>query len=192
MMSTNIEIEAKALVSETDFLKLKAFLQADETTITKQTNYYIDTTEGDLRKYGFALRIRAIGQQFTLTLKSPMAEGSLEKNQSLNIEAYALLKESGVFPKGDMYEFLEMFGFPVNQLRIVASLTTERIDTLYQGFHVCLDKNTYNTIVDYEIESEQSSIKYAAETLQKLCAEAGVTYTPNNVSKYARALMALQ
>ncbi|MGA0875693.1 MAG: CYTH domain-containing protein, partial [Bacilli bacterium] len=72
-MSTNIEIEAKILVSEKEFTQLKALLNLSEKHKVTQTNYYVDDTKGSLRSYGFALRIRELNQTYTLTLKSPMA-----------------------------------------------------------------------------------------------------------------------
>jgi uncharacterized protein YjbK len=191
-MSTNIEIEAKVLVNETDFSKLKTFLNLTDDQLVKQTNYYIDDLKGSLRNFGFALRIRELDKTYTLTLKSPMAEGTLEKNQRITKEAYLAFKNEFIFPKGIVLNFLEMFGFHTSDLRIITFLSTERIDTSYQGRHVCLDKNTYNGVTDYEVESEESSIKYAADTLKKLCEDVGISYQENHTSKYARALKSIK
>jgi uncharacterized protein YjbK len=191
-MSTNIEIEAKILVEASDFNKVKKTLGVQHLQPVVQTNYYIDTPQGNLRQFGFALRIRAIPPEFTLTLKSPMAEGTLEKNQGITEEDYVNLKDHLQFPKGEINDFLLMFGFETTTLGIISQLTTERIDTTFEGQHVCLDINHYNGHVDYEIESEQSSLKYAAETLQKLCDTVGIPYNENKQSKYARALDTIQ
>jgi uncharacterized protein YjbK len=187
-MSTNIEIEAKILVSKQEFERVKHYLKLENTIPISQTNHYIDNNLGHLRQYGFALRIREIDNQYTLTLKSPMAEGTLEKNQVISQEEYQQLKVHHQFPKGKVQALLYMFGFKTSSLVIIADLTTQRIDTSFQGQHVCLDVNSYNGLIDYEIESEQSSLKYAAETLQKLCSETGINYQENHVSKYARAI----
>lgn len=191
-MSTNIEIEAKILVSKDDFQKIIHHLSLQTTQPVRQTNHYIDDGKGQLRQYGFALRIREINNSFTLTLKSPMAEGTLEKNQTINQEEYLALKNKQMFPEGKVKSFLTMFGFDVNDLRIIAELTTDRIDTSYHGQHVCLDINAYHGQLDYEIESEQSSLKYAAETLKKLCDDVGINYQENHISKFSRALKASQ
>lgn len=191
-MSTNIEIEAKILVGAPEFAKVKEFLGIDHLSPIIQTNYYIDTAQGHLRQFGFALRIRAIPPEFTLTLKSPMAEGTLEKNQTISESDYRLLKENHQFPNGELSNFLTMFGFDTKSLRIISQLTTERIDTHFEGQHVCLDVNHYNGQTDYEIESEQSSLKYAAETLKKLCETVGIAYNENKQSKYARALHSIK
>lgn len=191
-MSTNIEIEAKILVNEKEFTQLKALLNLSEKHKVTQTNYYVDDTKGSLRSYGFALRIRELNQTYTLTLKSPMAEGTLEKNQQITHAAYLKLKNDKHFPEGLIKDFLEMFGFDTNQLTIITFLTTDRYETTFEGRNVCLDKNQYHGLVDYEVESEESSLKNAAETLKLLCEKAGIEYKPNQISKYARAIKTLK
>lgn len=191
-MSTNIEIEAKILVNEKEFNQLKTLLQIDEKLKVTQTNYYVDDQKGSLRSYGFALRIRELAQTYTLTLKSPMAEGTLEKNQQISKEAYLALQNQSIFPVGLIKDFLEMFGFDTSTLKIITFLKTDRYETKFEGRHVCLDKNTYHGLVDYEIESEESSLKNAAETLKLLCEKANIEYKANQISKYARAIKTLK
>jgi uncharacterized protein YjbK len=191
-MSTNIEIESKILVNEKEFNLLKSVLKIDEKLKVIQTNHYIDDSIGSLRKYGFALRIRELNQTFTLTLKSPMAEGTLEKNQSLTEQAYLNYKSKKVFPLGLIKDFLEMFGFDTTKLQIITQLTTERYETTFEGRHVCLDKNSYHGLIDFEVESEESSLKHAAETLKLLCEKANIEYKANHVSKYARAIKTIK
>jgi uncharacterized protein YjbK len=190
-MSTNIEIEAKILVTESEFYKLKTMLQITDDLKVVQTNYYIDDAKGSLRQYGFALRIRHLKDTFTLTLKSPMAEGTLEKNQPISKLHYQAFKDQGTFPPGLIQDFLEMFGFQTNLLKIITFLTTERYETTFQGRHVCLDKNQYHGLTDYEVESEESSLKHAADTLISLCEAAQIPYQANQISKYARAIKTL-
>jgi uncharacterized protein YjbK len=190
-MSTNIEIEAKILVSASDFEKLKVVLGVSDQIKVTQTNHYIDDAKGSLRQYGFALRIRELNQTYTLTLKSPMAEGTLEKNQVINQQIYLAFKEKNIFPSGLIQDFLTMFGFDTKQLKIITFLTTDRYETRYEGRHVCLDKNSYHGITDYEVESEESSLKNAADTLKLLCEAAQIPYRENQISKYARAIKTL-
>ena len=191
-MSIHLEIEAKILVSEEDFALLIKKLNLKEDLKIYQTNYYIDTPNNALRKYGFGLRIRELNNTFTLTLKSPMAEGVLEKNQVLTKAEYVNFKDNGVFPKGIVKNFIEIVDFDVSSLRIITSLSTERIDTSFENRHICLDKNTYNGLIDFEVESEESSIQLASETLQKLCAFANIPYVENKISKHSRALNSIQ
>ncbi|HOJ44452.1 MAG TPA: CYTH domain-containing protein [Bacilli bacterium] len=190
-MSTNVEIEAKILVSEDEFHKVCRFLGIDESIAIKQCNYYIDTPSSQLRRYGFGLRIRERVDTYTLTLKSPLAEGTLEKNQTISKSSYLKLVKDNVFPDGTVKHFLVTLGFPVEDLRIITKLTTYRIDTTFLDRNLALDKNEYADIIDYEIESEQSAISLALETLKTLCEKADIEYRPNSISKHARALNAL-
>ncbi len=190
-MSTNVEIEAKILVTAAEFRKLFTFLGANPKDAVRQINYYIDTPDSELRGFGFGLRIRERLGDYTLTLKSPLAEGTLEKNQSLTADDYAALAESGLFPTGPVHDFLALLGFPIKDLRIITSLTTYRLETTYQNRHLVLDRNEYSRQEDFEVESEQSAVSLAAETLKNLCREAKIEYRPNQISKHARALKAL-
>jgi uncharacterized protein YjbK len=187
-MSIHLEIESKILVTGDEYDLLLKKLNLGENLKVYQTNYYIDTLENHLRTYGFGLRIRELNNSFTLTLKSPMAEGVLEKNQVLTAIEYKNFKEHHLFPKGLVKDFLDIVEFDTSLLKIITSLTTERIDTTFENRHICLDKNMYNGHVDYEVESEESSLQLASETLKKLCEYAGITYVENKISKHSRAL----
>ncbi len=190
-MSTNVEIEAKILVTESEFATLLAFLKVTPDDAVMQCNHYIDTPTSALRRFGFGLRVRERQGTFTLTLKSPLAEGTLEKNQTIKKDAYLRLKKDGAFPDGTVRDFLVTLGFPIAELRVITSLTTWRIDTVYHDRALSLDRNEYSGCLDFEIESEQSAISLAAETLKNLCEEVAIQYRPNNISKHARALRAL-
>ena len=190
-MSTNIEIEAKVLLSKEDFEKVLSFLSTETCKRITQTNHYIDSEDEILRTYGFGLRIRE-KDDFTLTLKSPLAEGTLEKNQTITWKQYENLLHRHEFPHGDIKDFLEMLGIDVSQLRILTSLTTVRIVAGFLDDEVVLDKNSSDDTVDYEIEAESTSIQLAEDTLKKLCDLAQVPFTPNKLSKHARAMNALR
>lgn len=85
-----------------------------------------------------------------------------------------------------------MFGFDTTKLQIITHLTTERYETTFENRHVCLDKNSYHGLIDFEVESEESSLKHAAETLKLLCEKANIDYKANHVSKYARAIKTMK
>lgn len=57
-MSQNIEIEFKNLLTETEFMQLKSFLDIDNSMFIKQDNHYFDTANFTLKELGCALRIR--------------------------------------------------------------------------------------------------------------------------------------
>src|SRR5699024_8270211 len=89
IMSQNIEIESKNILTSQEFQKLLNKLPFPKQGIN-QTNYYFDTGNMLLRKLSCALRIRKIGETYHLTLKEPHHNGILEthdqltKNESLN------------------------------------------------------------------------------------------------------------
>lgn len=191
-MSSNIEIEAKILVAKESFLKVMTFLKTKESQGTKQVNYYIDTPDQTLRKFGFGLRIREKKNTYTLTLKCPITDGTLEKDQTISETTYLKFKTDQVLPEGLVKDTLDMFGFDVTKMHIITSLETLRIDTTFGDNNISLDINKYNGQMDYEIESEQSSIKAAEKTLKALCDAVDIPFELNPISKHARALRSLQ
>ena len=130
-MSNAIEIEAKALVSQDDYRKLsKLFPSSPRYT---QTNYYIDSDDRILNKEGIALRIREKDGNYELTLKTPLSQGLLEKNAPITKAQFEEFRDHNVFPKGDLVRFLTMLDIDINTLKILTSLTTDRIDVEYEG-----------------------------------------------------------
>lgn len=190
-MNSNIEIEAKVLLSEEEYNKIIVHFHLDRYPRIKQTNYYIDSETRVLKENGIALRIRE-SNDFELTLKTPLSEGLLEKNQNITWREYESLEKRGVFPEGQIKSFLEVLGFNIDKLKILASLTTERIEIHYKDGLMSLDRNVYNNQIDYELEMEQTSMDGAEELIKDLLKEVGIEeHAFNHVSKQARAINAL-
>ncbi len=194
-MQSNIEIEAKVLLSEEEFKAVINYLHLERYKKIKQINHYIDTPNRDLKEGDIALRVRETDNDFILTLKTPLSEGLLEKNQTLSWREYSELEENAVFPNGDIKNFLEICGFNVRDLRVLANLTTYRIELEYDEGLLCLDENTYgnnNEFIDYELELECNSIKGAEILAKKVLNEAGInSFKFNTHSKQARAIAAI-
>lgn len=186
-MSTNIEIEAKVLLSKKSFETVLEYMHAEKYKRVKQTNHYIDSDDAILRKLGFALRIRE-KEDFVLTLKTPMSEGLLEKSQAITWKQYERLSHDLVFPEGAIKDFLVILGINVNKLKILTSLTTERIEIPYKDGILSLDRNNYNGHTDYELELEHTSMHHAEECLLEICTSAKVDCVFNQKSKQARAM----
>ena len=190
-MSTNIEIESKVLLTKDDFEKVLDALRADRYKRIRQVNHYIDSEDQALRRLGCALRIRE-KDDFVLTLKTPLSEGLLEKSQTISWRQYDRLAKNNTFPDGDIKNFLEILGIKIEELKILTSLTTDRIEIPYKEGLLSLDTNVYSGNTDYELEMEQTSIQYAEECLQEICALANVPCVFNTFSKQARAMNALK
>ena len=187
-MSNAIEIEAKALVDKGEYEKLiRLFPQCPRYL---QTNYYIDSDNRDLAKSGIALRIREKAGMLELTLKTPLSQGKLEKSEPITFNDFAALRDFGQFPKNDLRRFLLMLDFDVEKLKILTSLSTERLDVDYDGGKISIDKNTYSGQVDYEVEFEFNNIAAAEKKLHAFLDEHGIAYEPSELTKVQRAMRA--
>lgn len=194
-MHSNIEIEAKVLLSEDDYNTLIRYLHLERYKKIKLTNHYVDTADRKLKQNDIALRIRE-DSDFVLTLKTPLSEGLLEKNQTISWREYSDIEEASVFPSGDIKNFLEICGFNVRDLKVLASLTTFRIELELDDGILCLDENIYgpdDSLRDYELELEGTSMEKAEEAASKILKEAGIKdFKFNTHSKQARAIAAVQ
>lgn len=184
-MSNAIEIEAKALVNKEEYSRLaKLFPTA---TRYLQTNYYIDSADRVLAKAGIALRIREKAGQFELTLKTPLSQGLLEKSVPITMNEFGALRDFNEFPKNDLRRFLTMLDFNVDDLKILASLTTDRIDVEYEGGLLSIDRNSYGGKVDFEVEFEYNNMEGAKKILGEFLKSNGIDVPFSKVSKTARA-----
>ena len=193
-MAANIEIEAKALITEKEYLKIIKHFEDETSKEFDQTNHYIDTKDFALKQLGIGLRIRNVASNYTLTLKAPMAEGLLEKDQNISRESFQKLRKGIAFPDGIIKEFVKMIGIDSSKLQILAKLTTHRIEIEDEDSmkKLAIDKNVYNEITDYEVELEANTLDQAKIELQKLFKDLGISYKDNPKSKQSRAMESIQ
>ncbi|MDY5646666.1 MAG: hypothetical protein SPF22_06650, partial [Candidatus Onthovivens sp.] len=55
-----------------------------------------------------------------------------------------------------------------------------------------IDKNTYNKIVDYELELEGNNLTKVKELLKQICIDNDIEYKDNLVSKQSRAMSTIK
>ncbi|OQC11471.1 MAG: CYTH domain protein [Tenericutes bacterium ADurb.Bin087] len=189
-MATSIEIEAKALLTQKDYIKVLRHFKLDVVDGFIQKNYYIDTENRDLRNQGLSLRVRRLNG-YNMSFKLPMAEGLLEKTQTLTREQFEDFESHGKFPEGDISNFIESLYINPCDLKIIATLTTLRILQDYEDLTLAIDENRYGETQDYELEMEATSMKKAQHLLKKVCDEVGIVYKENHTSKQKRAMDAL-
>ena len=188
-MSNAIEIEAKCLISPEEYKTLvKAFPSAPRYT---QTNYYIDSDARALAAAGIALRVREKAGQYELTLKTPLSQGLLEKSVTISMNEFCAVRDFNEFPKCDLLRFLTMLDFNVAELKILTSLTTERLDVEYEGGLLSIDRNAYSGKVDYEVEFEFNNLDGAKRILKEFLEGHGVECNFSKVSKTRRAMEAV-
>ena len=192
-MATNIEIEAKVLINQDEYKRIVRKLQKNILKDKTQVNYYIDTKDYLLKKSGIGLRVRALNNEYIMTLKVPMSEGLLEKNTTLKDDEFINLTFNGKIPENDTTEFVRMLGFEPNDMSVVAKLKTHRLETNYgeEGYEFSIDENEYNNITDYELEMAGNSLLKAKTQLQRICNENGIEYQDNPRSKQTRAMESL-
>ncbi len=190
-MNNNIEIEAKVLLSKRDYEKvLTNIVGTKYKDQFIQTNHYIDSKDRILKKQNIALRVRELKGTYTLTLKTPLAEGLLEKNQNLSpAEAYDMINYNK-FPEGEIADFLELLDVDIGTLEKLATLATKRVECNYKTGLLALDENSYCNKVDYELEMEESSMIQAKELIDEILSGLGIKYEFNSVSKQYRAITA--
>jgi uncharacterized protein YjbK len=122
-----------------------------------------------------------------MTLKTPLSEGLLEKTENITKEEYRLMRDQSVFPENKIKSFIIMLGFEIEQLKILTSLKTERIDIAFESGMFSIDRNEYSGKIDYELEKESNNLKSGEDFLVDICTKAGVSFTINKTTKQARA-----
>ena len=191
MSSNNIEIEAKVLLSKKDYERLLANIPFNP-QVKVQENYFLDSEDRELKKYGMLVRLRRSEGRNKLTMKAPLSEGLLDKSQMLTDEETTALLENNIFPRGDILDFLEILHIDSARFQVLAELTTERYEGIYEGFEINISKNIYSGTVDYELECDSDSAFNSQNTLRSLCDHFDIKYEPNVLSKETRAINAAQ
>ena len=191
MSSNNIEIEAKVLLSKKDYERLLANIPFNP-QVKVQENYFLDSEDRELKKYGMLVRLRRREGRNKLTMKAPLSEGLLDKSQMLTDEETNALLENNIFPRGDILDFLEILHIDSARFLVLAELTTERYEGIYEGFEINISKNIYSGTVDYELECDSDSAFNSQNTLRSLCDHFDIKYEPNVLSKETRAINAAQ
>ncbi|MCI2069137.1 MAG: CYTH domain-containing protein [Bacilli bacterium] len=189
-MYSNIEIEAKVLLTKEEYEKVYASLRMNDSMTHSQTNFYIDSKDRTLKNNGVALRIREKKGEYVLTMKTPLSEGLLEKNQALKDKEAMSMINLNRFPEGEIKEFLEVLDIDTSTLVVLAKLTTLRteIDNPNEEEEISLDENTYGHKVDYELEVDKSAMALAEEKVKEILEPLKIKYTLNKCSKASRAL----
>ncbi len=193
-MATNIEIEAKVLISSEEYENIINTYAGKVIAEYDQVNYYIDSDDFDLKNIGVGLRVRLKDGIYTLTLKAPMSEGLLEKNNSLTEVQFNALFKKGVLPECDIKEFVKMLGKDPETLKVQTVLITHRKEIMVEDENInfSIDKNKYNDLVDFELECSGNSLSRAKDYLKRLCSVSNILYKDNQKSKETRALESIK
>lgn len=186
-MSRNLEIEVKGLLSKEEYEKiLHSFLDLKPYV---QVNYYIDTKDFEIKSNKCGLRIRYKNNKYELTLKVTQEEGKLEINQNLSKNDYELFGNCGVFPSGEVKDYIEQnLHVDISKLFMFTSMETSRLDVPFEGSLISIDKSVCLGEIDYEIECESNNIEKAQKDIEKFLKNYNLKYIKFASSKLKRAM----
>lgn len=181
-MNINTEKEYKQIIDQKTFeLLLRKFDNLEEVI---QENIYYDTSDLYILKHKCTCRIRSINTEHVFTLKRFIAKEL--KEYEINVHT----NDSSVFEIKEIKTLLHSFNIPTNLIRQTSLLTHRYIYNTGNAL-ICLDKNTYNNIVDYEIEYEYINDHDGLSIFKKLLASVGVKYSNNTKGKMYRAIITI-
>lgn len=153
-MSKELEIEFKNLLQEKEYLKLLevyGFTAGDAKT---QVNHYFDTPDFRLKDRLSALRVRQKDDSWECTLKIPAEQGNYEITDKLDGKQAKDIIYGVSFDAPEVLEALEKLEISPNDLRLIGSLTTHRIEFAFKGGLLVLDHSEYCGLRDFEVEYE--------------------------------------
>ncbi|WP_368251735.1 CYTH domain-containing protein [Enterococcus sp. 2201sp1_2201st1_B8_2201SCRN_220225] len=188
-MTTAKEIEFKTMLTAEEFQRVKTHYQLTEKTVKKQTNYYFDTPDQRLKKRHWGLRIRLYPDSAEQTLKIPASTGGLwEITDSLTLkEAQRLTKKAQLKADGQIANKLASIGIKVEEIVLLADLTTARWEFKIPAGLLAIDESWYGNGHDYELELEVSDFTQGKEQFQHLLTELDLTFRPG-ANKITRAI----
>ena len=180
-----LEIEFKNLLTDKEFQMLVEKFKISDNQFYKQTNYYFDTADFQLKKLQSALRIREKGGTFELTLKQPTTDGVglLETNKNISEQAARKYLANGI-----VADELTNIGEP---MVCFGTLTTKRAEINYKGGILTFDISHYAGQTDYELEYEVSDFEKGKQIFDALLSSVGIIVKPtaNKLQRLASALL---
>lgn len=187
----NLECEARVMITENQYSQIKkSYLESGvKYREIINRNYYFDDDNRYLSKHHMVLRVRIIDDnESELTLKIKGEKGDIEINHLLtSLQSKEILKNNK-FPKSVVLDELNKRNIDLSQLKMIASLTTERIEFEYPDYLFVIDKNTYNNKVDFNIEVESDTKINAENHLKSIISAFGIEYKKDYISKSRRAI----
>lgn len=169
-----IENEYKVMLDINQYNRILDWLEKKYSERLKrfiQINYYYDTPDWDLNRFGITLRVRHKEDSLSVELKR-----KIESDRHLNIsrELSGKIDKLPLVLKADQLPWRDIPG-GYDEFALQGSLVTERIScTIKNGLRIDLDKNFYLGIVDYEIEIEYES------DLEKEASDLAALFTKGN------------
>jgi uncharacterized protein YjbK len=154
-MTQEIEIEFKNMLTKAQYEALLQHFHIQPKQIKYQVNHYFDTESWHLKQLMSGLRIRQIGDHFECTLKEKTtANAHLETTDSLTKEQAEQLLNGASFSTPSVSQRLKALNIPIDELKLIGSLATNRVELNYKGGILVFDHSIYMEQNDYEVEYE--------------------------------------
>lgn len=179
-MNPNLEIEYKMMISEENYLKLMKIYQKEPFF---QRNIYYDAQIPLVQK-GMGMRIRDYDGKHLFTLKEKTTTGHFEYEVFTQENSLKALEEKEVQA---ILKQLDIHG-PFIETGI---LDTWRVEIACENGILCLDKNKYSDIIDYELEFElypEANLELGKKELEIILNQVELIYIQNKNSKIKRCL----
>ena len=176
----NIECEERVLLTFAQYhliLKHYVSLYPNHYRYFKNTNIYLDDQNHTVLNSSSMLRIRRIdNKKEELTLKIKQENGDLEINETLENH-----------PTIDKY-----LSVPFSSLKPITTLKTTRVEIDIDDYMVVIDMNTYNGIIDFDLEIEAKTQERAKEIILSICEKYKIEYKNAYPSKSRRAFASIK
>ena len=190
----SMEYEARVMVSESQYSKIRdKYLNSGHICHEfTNKNTYFDTSDLYMTNHHIVLRIREIDDiEKELTLKVKLENGDEEITERNISDNDCCRYLAGEIDAKQIVKELTMRGVDVNDLRVVATLVTERLEVSFSNFLLVIDKNYYNNKIDFNIEVESTSRKEAEKYLLEIIEPFAIEYKKDYISKSRRAILKL-
>ena len=163
------EFESRIMLTNDEYISVVYFFMKlyPNQHFLQNKNYYFDTDDFYLKNQHITLRVRFINDvKCELTLKIKGSNGDQEINDSLTFKQFELLKNEGVFPIGNVRDYLLILSLPLNAYKCLTSLYNLRLEIKQEDHLLVIDKNIYNDITDYNLEIEtEDNVVHAQDVL---------------------------
>ena len=171
MSNIQKEFESRIMLTTDEYLNIVSFYMKlyPNQHFLQNANYYFDTADLYLKNTHITLRVRIINDvKSELTLKIKGENGDQELNDNLSFKDAELLIKESKFPDGNVKNYLLKLPCPLESYKNIVALYNRRLEIEYDDHLLVIDKNTYNDIIDYNLEIEvNDDIKHANEVLNK-------------------------
>lgn len=186
IMSKNLEIEFKTLITSDDFSRLVNYFELKEEHFFVQTNYYFDTPNFLLKEKQMGLRVRILSTHAEITLKIPEKIGLLEITDVISLDKAQQIISTNTLPNiGNVFNQLQSLMIDRHLFNIIGCLKTKRAEKkLPQGLLV-LDESWYNQHHDFELELEVVESVLGKQNFHELLDQLNInkTITPNKIER---------